>query len=285
MEISIMKSGSRRIVGIVSAFCFLSLVFCIPAFTSAQTAYPNPIDPINSIPALVDGLANSIKPIVITLSAISILIGAFLYVTAGGDEKKIKTAHAALTYGVLGIIIMLSASTISETLKSFGDQAKGKSPQEFLDFIINLFGTLIMAISVFAILYAAFLYITSGGDTTKVFQANRLILYAVVGIAIAVLAKIIPKALETLLPSAGSGPISNQISTLAGRIAQAFGTIVMAASVLAVLYASFLFVTVTEDSDRATTARRVLLYALIGVAVGLLAYIIPNVILKFAQSL
>jgi len=42
------------------------------------------------------------------------------------------------------------------------------------------------------IVWAAFLYLTSAGDTTKLGQAKDKVLYAAVGIVVALLAKALP---------------------------------------------------------------------------------------------
>lgn len=50
----------------------------------------------------------------------------------------------------------------------------------------------IMAVAVGMIVWAAFLYLTSAGDTTKLGQAKDKVLYAAVGIVVALLAKALP---------------------------------------------------------------------------------------------
>lgn len=54
-------------------------------------------------------------------------------------------------------------------------------------------------------------------------------------------------------------------------IAQWFGIFVFIVSVMAFLYAAFLFLTNAGDTEKLTTARQVLVYAVIGTALALLA--------------
>jgi hypothetical protein len=47
-----------------------------------------------------------------------IVIGGFLYATAGGNEKQLSTAKSTITAAVIGMIILLSAEIITTTVKS-----------------------------------------------------------------------------------------------------------------------------------------------------------------------
>ncbi len=53
----------------------------------------------------------------------------------------------------------------------------------------NLLFTVIMILAIIILLYAAFLFLTGGGDSAKLDQARQLLTYAVVGIVVALLAK------------------------------------------------------------------------------------------------
>lgn len=55
-------------------------------------------------------------------------------------------------------------------------------------------------------------------------------------------------------------------------------------TVIMVVYASFLYVTAGDDTEKTTKARRTLTYAAVGVAVSLLAVGFPNIILGLAGS-
>ena len=73
--------------------------------------------------------------------------------------------------------------------------------------ILNWLYTFSLIIGVIMILIAAFQYITSNGNTEKVDNATKSILFAIVGIAIAILAKGVPFIVGSVL-SVGSDKIS-----------------------------------------------------------------------------
>ena len=54
----------------------------------------------------------------IPIIVLFIMYAGFLYVTARGDEGKIKTAHSALTWSIVGGVIILGAKLILEVVKN-----------------------------------------------------------------------------------------------------------------------------------------------------------------------
>ena len=76
-----------------------------------------------------------------------------------------------------------------------------------------------------------------------------------------------------LIPSLAFAAITNicGIVQVVNSIAQWFGIIVFITSVAAFLYAAFLFLTNAGETEKLTTARQVLIYAVIGTAIALLA--------------
>lgn len=69
--------------------------------------------------------------------------------------------------------------------------------------IINTIGNwmfgILLALAVVFLLYAAFLYLTAAGDSGKTDQAKNIIIYAIVAIIVAVLAKGIIMVAQSLV--------------------------------------------------------------------------------------
>lgn len=79
------------------------------------------------------------------------------------------------------------------------------NPVTIIDTTINwAFGLLIILASAF-IVYAAFVFLTSSGDTEKVKQAKNLILYAVIAIAVAFFARAVVYIVRELLRAGFTG--------------------------------------------------------------------------------
>lgn len=65
------------------------------------------------------------------------------------------------------------------------------NPSEFIKQIFNLFITLVIIVAVGVLIFAGFKYVTSRGDSSKAEEAQKMIMYAVIGIIIAVAAAVI----------------------------------------------------------------------------------------------
>lgn len=66
----------------------------------------------------------------------------------------------------------------------------------------DLFGWLFMGIMLVAVVYillAAYNYLTASGDPKKVDKANHMLLYAVIGVIVAVMAKNIPSIAASIV--------------------------------------------------------------------------------------
>lgn len=74
------------------------------------------------------------------------------------------------------------------------------------------------------------------------------------------------------------GSPESAIQSVARKIANIFGTLILAISVIMILYAAFNFLTAAGDEAKVTTARTTLIYALVGIAVALLAYVLPGLV-------
>jgi hypothetical protein len=117
------------------------LVCVTPLFVQAQggSGQPNPggsgQPPIkieiqnpfkqNSIQGLIKVIVDDILlPIGGVVAVLMIMFAGFQYVTAQGDPGKIKKAHDALLYAVIGAAILLGAWVISEAIQSTINQLR-----------------------------------------------------------------------------------------------------------------------------------------------------------------
>ena len=79
----------------------------------------------NTIQDLIKTIVNDIlMPIGAVVAALMVMYAGFMYVTAGGDPGKIKKAHDALLWTVVGAAILLGAWVISQAIQSTINQLK-----------------------------------------------------------------------------------------------------------------------------------------------------------------
>jgi hypothetical protein len=121
----------------------------------------------------------SIKKFLITVSA----VGALLF--------------PALTPSLVGAATDVAGNLCNGTqLVATGgapctDAGSNDTIQSVVDLIVNLLSLVVGLLSVVFLIFGAFKYITSGGDSGKVTSAKSTILYALIGLVIVAIAQVI----------------------------------------------------------------------------------------------
>ena len=115
-------------------------------------------------------------------------------------RKKIKLIIVALavSLGISGAILAPTATyaactSAADCVQDGADKAGGKSsntadPKEIIQTIVRILLFLIGAVSVIMIIIGGFRYVISQGDSGAVTSAKNTILYAVIGLIVAIFA-------------------------------------------------------------------------------------------------
>lgn len=103
---------------------------------------------------------------------------------------KISLFSAALL--MLALPVFAAVGTAPENVTSIDDVIK------IINTLVNWLFAIILAIAVIMLLWAAFLWMTSAGDEEKTGKARKTLIYALVGVAVAVVAKGLVKIVEAL---------------------------------------------------------------------------------------
>lgn len=83
--------------------------------TAGGDGLQNPIG-FNTFGELVAAILNIVVTIGIPIAALFIIYAGFLFVTAGGNDEKLKKAKQALLAAVIGTAILLAASVIADAI-------------------------------------------------------------------------------------------------------------------------------------------------------------------------
>ena len=102
---------------------------------------------------------------------------------------------------MLGMVLMTAVSSAQVLTPPPSETTYGSESGFFLLMkrIINILFTVLMILAVLFIMWAAFKYLTAGGNAEKVQEAGKMVLYAVVAIAIALLARAVPPLVCSIL--------------------------------------------------------------------------------------
>ena len=113
------------VTGVV--FVWLWNVSVVSAETAITLKLQNPIK-YNNIPDLIKAILDVIVQISVPVVAVLIIYSGFLYVTAQGNEEKLKVAHRALMWTLVGAAVLLGASVLSGVIAGTIAQIQG-TPQ------------------------------------------------------------------------------------------------------------------------------------------------------------
>lgn len=98
---------------------------------------------------------------------------------------KLKILKTSL---ILATLLCVLAPQVS-AFEKLDNPLKADSFKEIIDTLINFITILAVAIAPIFIIYAGYLFMTSGGEPTKLKTAKNVITYVVIGLAILFLSK------------------------------------------------------------------------------------------------
>ena len=138
-----------------------------------------------------------------------VIYGGYQYIFSSGDPAKVVTGKKTLVHAFAGIAIVMSASVILNAIRiamganfAIDCTAAGNASAEngcfnysdanvMVDSFINWFIAISGLVAAIFVIYGGIAYMTSSGDPNKLQKAKNIIIYALAGLAIVGLAKVI----------------------------------------------------------------------------------------------
>ncbi|PIR69564.1 MAG: hypothetical protein COU47_02305 [Candidatus Niyogibacteria bacterium CG10_big_fil_rev_8_21_14_0_10_46_36] len=88
-------------------------VLMLPFLAEAQT--------INTLLQDISDILNTVIPILMILATLIFLWGIITYITAAGDEEKLKSARTYIIWGLIGLFVMVAVwGLVQVLLNTFG---------------------------------------------------------------------------------------------------------------------------------------------------------------------
>lgn len=81
-------------------------------------ALQNPLNNINGVEDLLVAILEVLIIIAVPIIVIFIILAGFKYVTARGNAQQIQEASRALTYAIIGAVLVVGALAIAEIIKN-----------------------------------------------------------------------------------------------------------------------------------------------------------------------
>lgn len=92
-------------------------LFCVASIISAA-GLTNPLDPIDSIPKLLEKIADGIGTLIAAAGTVMIIVAGIFYLTSAGSQERMTKAKTALLFALAGIAIGLAAKAIVSVIEN-----------------------------------------------------------------------------------------------------------------------------------------------------------------------
>lgn len=104
---------------LVSTFFVLSFnqVFAQPVPTTENTSLENPLR-VSSLEELLSAILNIVIVLATPIIVFFIIYAGYLYVTARGNAAQVEQATRALTYAIIGGVLIIGAVAIAEIVSN-----------------------------------------------------------------------------------------------------------------------------------------------------------------------
>jgi hypothetical protein len=137
--------------------------------------------------------------------------------------------------------------------------------------IASQLGTLIASLGAVMIIVAGIFYLTSAGSPERVGVAKKTLMYAIIGIVVGLTANAITSTVTTI---AGG----TDVKTIINSIASQLGTLIVSLATVMIVVAGGLYLTSAGSPERMGVAKKAIVYAIVGIILGILAPSIVTII-------
>ncbi|MFZ1627079.1 MAG: hypothetical protein WAT81_04720 [Candidatus Moraniibacteriota bacterium] len=191
---------------------FVSVFF--PAVCSAQTvpvgstavSVTNPVS-FTTVDRLFTNILTWLQSFIVILALIFIVIGAFLYITSGGDSGRITTAKNCITATLIGLAIGIAAPAflkeISAMLGWVAAPPVGVGTSltliEIANNVLNFLLAIIGVVAIIMLVVGAFMYLTAAGDEDRIDTGKKIVKYSIIGITIALASLLLVRQVANFL--------------------------------------------------------------------------------------
>lgn len=174
----------------------------------------------------VDSIVGSLVDVFVGLlgliCVVLIIYAGFIWMTAQGETDKIDKAKKTMGNAAIGLVIVMSSYGITQFLGDAGNSATGtaftfgtvgstlgtRTPEQVVASVATTILGILSLVAVILIIAGGVMWMTSGGDETKVEKAQKLIRSSFIGLAIVLTALSITNYItQTLVTVTGATPL------------------------------------------------------------------------------
>lgn len=278
------ESGKKTILYAVLGIILVGIAAVVVNFTLQAADVEGAVPGGSDLVVRLLFIINFFLALVGVVALAFVLTGGVRYITSQGDEGATEKAKQTILYAVLGIIVVgLSAVLVNFTALSVGlgtGLPGGNNLSGTILVVINFFLALLGVTALTFVLIGGVRYITSRGEESATESAKRTIFYAVIGIIVVGLAAVLVNftALSVGLPTGLLA--SNDLPTAILILINFFLILAALTALIVIIYAGVQYITSQGDQDKAQSAKRTILYAVVGLLVIGLAAVTVNFVIS-----
>jgi len=154
---------------------------------SGSVELPNPIGETSLTGLITKILDFLITYIILPLASFMLILAGFKFVTAQGNEEKIRKARQNLIWTVTGVAVVLGAEVILGLLQEvFGVSEKNQWSTLYTKLLgyLNQIIVIIFALATVYFVWGVTQYVRSAGDQKALEQGKKTMIYGIIGMVV-----------------------------------------------------------------------------------------------------
>lgn len=190
------------LVGIFVIFGFsnFALAACSSQTSASNICFDNPLA-YDTVDGMLAALLVHLQGIIVVISMIFIVIGALIYMSSAGNDKRMELGKGAIFAAVVGLALGIAApSFLKEIYKALGKSTASENlintAPDIVQIALNVLNFLLSITGVLGIIMlvaAGIAYLTAAGNEGQIETAKKMTKWAIIGIAVALGALVIVK--------------------------------------------------------------------------------------------
>ncbi len=177
-----------------------------PATGTVTVGVSNPLN-FTTVNDLLGRILTFLQTFIVILALIFIIIGAFLYISSGGDSGRVETAKKCITAALIGLALGIAAPAflrqISDILGWTAAPPTGVGTSltliEIATNVLNFLLSVVGVVALIMLVVGAFMYLTAAGDEDRIDTGKKIVKYSIIGITIALAALVLVRQIAAFL--------------------------------------------------------------------------------------
>ncbi len=185
---------------------------------------------------------------------------------------------------VFSAFFLWPSISLAQAPTEFANPLKYNSLEEVAASALDTMQGIIVILAIIFIIIGAFLYITSSGDESRITGAKRAITAAMIGLALGIAT---PSFLKEIAQVLGWTDVDSRLAgaqTLTSVALKVFNFLLSIIGILAIIMmvvGGMMYLTAAGDESKAEVGKKIVTYAIIGIAVSMGALVLVTQVANF----